>query len=240
MKCANHLKQIGLAFHSHHDTLNLFPDGGEGYYSSRTMSGGTPATAPDQHWGWMYQILPYIEQDNLYKHPDQNYIRRTPLPIYFCPSRRQPMVLGGSRAMNDYAGNGGIYTSWGWAWGEGVSGVVVRRNRYAPVTLQSLTNSDGTANTIVAGEKRLDLLSMGSFQCDDNEGWTSGWDWDIIRWGNNPPQPDRNATDQCEVLFGSSHAGGVNFVYADGSVHFLAFSISQPAFYSLCHIRDGQ
>ncbi len=53
MKCSNNLKQLGLAMHNFHDTHLLFPFG---------RSGGRP-----QSITWAELILPYIEQDNLYR-----------------------------------------------------------------------------------------------------------------------------------------------------------------------------
>ena len=41
---------------------------------------------------------------------------------------------------------------------------------------------------------------------------STGWDWDVIRWGNNPPQRDPYQYDTCEVLYGSAHPAGVNAV----------------------------
>ena len=38
IKCANNLKQMGLAFHNHHDTYRLFPSGGKQYSSSRSWA----------------------------------------------------------------------------------------------------------------------------------------------------------------------------------------------------------
>ena len=96
------------------------------------------------------------------------------------------MVIGGTRAVNDYAGNGGIYTSTGAMWGDGkTGGVLVRRKQSIELTLADI--KDGSSHSILVGEKRLDTDAIGTFQCDDNEGHTSGWDWDIIRWGNDPP-----------------------------------------------------
>src|SRR5687768_10708428 len=51
IKCANNLKQIGLAIHNFHDTHNCLP-------FART--GGRP-----QSISWAPLVLPYIEQDNL-------------------------------------------------------------------------------------------------------------------------------------------------------------------------------
>ncbi len=238
-QCKNNLKQIGLACQVHHDTFNLFPDCGEGYYSGRTLSGGSPVSAPAQTWGWLYQILPYMEQSALWQQSNDAYVRKALVSTYFCPTRRQPMVVGGTRAMTDYAGNGGLYTTSGWSWGDGKNGgVIIRRNRVPPIHFGSLL--DGSTNTVLAGEKRLDTLAIGTFQCDDNDGWTSGWDWDVMRWGNSPPILDRNAGDTCEVRFGAAHPAGAQFVLCDGSVRLVNYTVATLAFQRACHRSDGQ
>ena len=57
IKCANNLKQAGLALHLYHYSNNVFPQGVVNYYTAPT---------PYAYWSWMGQILPYIEQQNLY------------------------------------------------------------------------------------------------------------------------------------------------------------------------------
>lgn len=236
VECQNNLKQIGLGFQNHHDIRKLLPTGGRDYYSARTFYLNSPEVVNKQDWGWLYQLLPYLEQQNLWDNTNDAIVQATPVKGYFCPTRRPPMVISGARAVNDFAGNAGIYTSTGYSWGDGNTGVIVR-NTQSPLSYADLR--DGTSNTLVAGEKRLDLKALGTYQCDDNEGYTSGWDWDIVRWGNDPPQKDRNAGDQCEVLFGSSHPAGINVVLADGSVRFVRFTVDRLYFQRLCSRADG-
>ena len=85
-QCRNHLKQIGLAMHSHHDNFKVFPSGGT-YWSDtvRVMVNGGPADYNAQSWGWMYQILPYIEQAELWRYPSDNVIGATVIRVYNCP-----------------------------------------------------------------------------------------------------------------------------------------------------------
>src|SRR6516225_9461747 len=61
MSCTNNLKQLGLALHNYHDTNSTFPPGGvTNGPCCGTQSGGT----------WTIYILPFVEQDNLYKQYD--------------------------------------------------------------------------------------------------------------------------------------------------------------------------
>src|SRR5437660_3207304 len=62
LKCKNNLKQIGLAMHNYHDAQGSFPSG---YVSS--VGPNSPADDRGPGWGWAALILPYVEQDNLYK-----------------------------------------------------------------------------------------------------------------------------------------------------------------------------
>src|SRR5436309_4969667 len=95
VQCQNNLKQIGIAFHSYHDVIKVIPTGGWHYDDPRTTTGGVAAAAPAQHWGWGYQILPYIEQQNVYDLTNDAAVSAVPIKTYFCPSRRPPTVVSG-------------------------------------------------------------------------------------------------------------------------------------------------
>ncbi len=58
MKCQNNLKQIGLAVHNYHDAHSVFP------------RGGTQSPVGGYGHSWWVLILPYLEQDNLYRQFD--------------------------------------------------------------------------------------------------------------------------------------------------------------------------
>ena len=96
-KCTNNLKQIGLGMHNYHDAR-----------------GRLPVLSAWYGWGtWQYEILPYIEQDNLYKqynsatlgeaaiktnsapfgqevYKQPDAARYAPIPPYVCPSDSAP------------------------------------------------------------------------------------------------------------------------------------------------------
>ncbi|MEM7453089.1 MAG: DUF1559 domain-containing protein [Planctomycetota bacterium] len=235
--CSNNMRQLGLAIHSYESTYRYFPDGGYQWDLPRTFVNGRIQQAPHQNWGWLYQILPQIEHQNLYELTDDADVRRTPVEIYFCPSRRGPTVFQGSFAVNDYAGNAGIaYEPQGGTGGQ-FGGVIVRSGIVSPIGFHHVR--DGASNTVLAGEKALHPEDYDSQSCADDFGFASGWDWDIIRYGTEPPCPDRDAID-CESRFGSAHSGGANMLLVDASVHFTNFNVDLEAFQNTCRRDDGQ
>ena len=258
IQCANHLKQIGLACHLHHDAYQVLPAGGFNTTARRTMSGGSPASYREQDMGWGFQILPYLEQANLWNHPDETVLLRTPVKLYFCPSRRPPTVLGtgswttGLKAQIDYAGNGGTEGTFGpnyARFGEGQDGVIVRRGQ---TYVGYKTIRDGSSNTLLVGEKRMNrFLAITENQPDDNDGYTAGYQDDSIRWGHPElkPEPDYNSTDRMVYgpglspyiwQFGSSHPGIFQGVLVDGSVRTIRYSVSPETFRRLCKRNDGE
>src|SRR5436190_495920 len=72
MKCQNNLKQIGLALHNYEGAEGRFPPA---YITSNPFANGTANGIPygdanrngPPGWAWGTLILPYLEQDNLYK-----------------------------------------------------------------------------------------------------------------------------------------------------------------------------
>jgi prepilin-type processing-associated H-X9-DG protein len=93
--------------------------------------------------------------------------------------------------------------------------------------------TDGTSGTLLAGDKRLDLLNLGQWQTDDNEGYSAGFDHDTVRTASVPPLPDTRIGWYGEYRFGSSHLTGFNALMCDGSVRFITYSISQSTFAAL-------
>src|SRR5262245_15254994 len=63
-QCRNNLKQIGIAFHNYHSAQGSFPPG----FASQAASVDGPSLGPG--WGWGAYLLPYLEQDNLYRQID--------------------------------------------------------------------------------------------------------------------------------------------------------------------------
>jgi prepilin-type N-terminal cleavage/methylation domain-containing protein/prepilin-type processing-associated H-X9-DG protein len=85
IQCANNLKQMGLACHNHHDVRRALPPGG-----MQTAQNGTPC-----YTNWAIELLPFIEQNNLYKQYNQlqlntsaanNLVGQQRVPTYECPS----------------------------------------------------------------------------------------------------------------------------------------------------------
>ncbi len=115
-QCVNNLRQIGLATLNYHDARREFPTGGtEPWHDT-----GDKNAIFGKGYGWMVQILPYVE-DTALQNISKGYgagdkakdliVRGTAIPLYFCPSRRQNTirVLSGGEdcsqgcALNDYA-----------------------------------------------------------------------------------------------------------------------------------------
>jgi prepilin-type N-terminal cleavage/methylation domain-containing protein len=250
-KCSNNVKQIGIAFHNHHDTYGVFPSGGLGPGAARTFANGVPANYTSQAWGWCYQILPFIEQSNLWniQAGEDAMIIASPPSIYLCPTRGRIPVVSGV-GFNDYAGNGGTYSIWTSFTQPANSLDGPLSPTYGPrMDFASIT--DGTSNTLLVGEKWVYYQwwneSLG--QCIDNEGWDNGWDNDTICTSgtlnysapNNivVPQTDFQTGWSCGYIFGSAHQVGFMTVFCDGSVHFVKYSISPATWHSLCSINDG-
>jgi prepilin-type N-terminal cleavage/methylation domain-containing protein/prepilin-type processing-associated H-X9-DG protein len=272
LQCSNNLKQLGLAFHSYHDALSELPGAGKdgcdppihpniasncaadpnfgSHTAPYTPPGPRPAVRTE--WGWTYHILPFIEQDNVFRNTNDTTVRRAAVKTFYCPSRRSP--LGGTtNAKGDYAANSGN------SLGANNNTGVIERTGLVKLRFADIT--DGTSNTALAGEKRMKLDRFGQTYDDNESYYTAGWDSETIRaavtdlddanlpaaqrtWG---PSRDIRATNPALFpdlnsglsQFGSSHASGCNFVLADGSVRHLRFNPDRTQFRRFCVRNDG-
>jgi len=251
MQCSNNLKQIGLAMHNHHDTYKTFPSGGLGWSRPRSFTAtGVPAGAKTQNWGWAYQILPYMEQTSVWEHASDAVVASTNIKTYSCPSLRAPTKFPysqsnptGFRAMMDYVGNGGTYGGW-WGFDRSVNSM---DGPLAPsgFAMRFANVTDGTSNTLFAGEKYLSRLHSAP-DCNDDQGYVDGWDNDTIcfsrgGYATNPIYPPRpnGQVGGCGLIFGSPHVS-LLCVFVDGSVHSVSFTVDQTVWVRLCAMDDGQ
>ncbi|CAN5573587.1 DUF1559 domain-containing protein [soil metagenome] len=99
-QCLNNLKQLGLGLHNCHDQRGHFPSGGWGW---NWIGDSDRGAGKDQPGGWIFSIMPYVEQGNLYaqggglsgaaKLSALDTLSATPLKMMNCPTRRPTVQL---------------------------------------------------------------------------------------------------------------------------------------------------
>jgi prepilin-type processing-associated H-X9-DG protein len=262
MKCANNLKQIGLAIHNYHAANQKLPVGAEintALHCERFSSG---CRGNDS---WLF-ILPYLEQDAVYRQYDQSMGHAFPfhktvlnelrMPMYVCPSADGRWGEFPNR--RDYFGVAGGRNpdSHGWR------GDVAFDGLYAINRWRRMSDiSDGTSNTLMVGESvRPKRWGMGSGYGDPNVGGPSSWlagagcsstplcgpkDQSYDHSFRNTKHPI-NATvplstdGENDVPFSSQHPGGAQFVFSDGHVALLRESLTLDTFKSLGTYAGGE
>jgi prepilin-type N-terminal cleavage/methylation domain-containing protein len=206
MSTENNLKQIALGCHNYHDTYSRLP-----------LNGANTTNPLD--WCWGYQILPFIEQQNLFT----NITQQVPVKTYLCPGRNHtPFATtgGNSPGLNgphtDYAININTFRN------------ASNRGSFR-MTMSVITNGNGTSNTILVGEKSMDSDDYG------NTG-TNNWDECIYSGGYGGTgrgssviaQDARNGGLQSND-WGSPFPGTCPFVMCDGAVRLISYSASGSA-----------
>lgn len=245
-KCENNLKQIGLACLNYEVARGRFPPD--------RLKGEV------QTWAWL--ILPQLEQENLYQNwpeggstigalTSKDFLK-TPVPVYFCPSRRSPgevskpfeqskgcaLPTSVPGAVADYAA--GIGTT-----GDDGADQAGQETQIRPtgalVALHGIRVADfrdGLSQTLLVGEKHIPLGQERTNPWDCNT-YDAHHAWCSTR-SAGPGFPLTQAPNDERLLFGGPHVGICQFVFADGSVHPVRTSIDENALGLLSHRKDGQ
>jgi prepilin-type N-terminal cleavage/methylation domain-containing protein len=239
-QCANNIRQIGLSIHNFESSRRHFP---AGYQATMPYADGASDTSPG--WGWSAAILPLLEESSVFKRidfslpipdPANAAAARVPVPLYHCPSDLAPEAafsvpddLGNivvTAAPSSYAACVGGDESDTTA--QSGLGIFFRNSQTRVAEIK-----DGTSKTILIGERAWVIA---------NGVWAGAVRNGVCRRGAENPTPGAGAasspaatlvlahshlnnatsdTDGGLDDFSSRHFDGSNFVFADGSVHFL-------------------
>lgn len=234
-QCENNMKQIGLAFGSFESATGFFPPGAARVAIPQL---GIPANVKHS---WTPFILPYLEQDAVYRLYDfksdwtaaaNKTARESFLPVFTCPASPEPpgqlfAISGTTLAPTDYGPDNG-YDS---ALEPTYVDVAKNRNGILQVNKPHKIREiiDGTSNTLIMSEdagrpgiyhagKRTGTSTTGGagWANDANEYITHGFN---DAGTTNPGPCHTNCTNGDEVY--SFHTGGAIHAFADGSVHFI-------------------
>jgi type II secretory pathway pseudopilin PulG len=232
-KCANNLRQIGLACHNFHDVNGHIPPG------VLTVAG---RGVPDDSWAWGTLILPYIEQQNLYNSlgvvlnppnlaPKNNVaLTQLPLVIYRCPSDANSNGLNvwyDNYGLSNYVCNRAVF---------GPADGTVGGASGTPFNMALTSITDGTSNTILVGERDSFRTfaavwiakayggddSTASFEGRPGRGMSVPYQ----AAGPFPPPANTSVWSYPQRLeWSSTHTNVVGFVFCDASVHFLSTAV---------------
>jgi prepilin-type N-terminal cleavage/methylation domain-containing protein len=215
----NNLKQIGLAIQNHQEAVGYVPWPGRGNQYANVSAAAGSDDRYQASWG--FQILPYVEQGNLYDSfngplgtaPSGNQL--IPLKVFLCPARGRSGVAtsGVLGPKTDYAINANVNDP-----GGSLSAGNARR--------RVETISDGSSNTIAVGEK---YMKRGDYPSTSG----SGWDESILQggFGGAGRAASWNLRDNASTgpsnQWGSPFTSGNIFVMYDGSVRNVGYNITQ-------------
>ncbi len=257
--CTNNLKQLGLALQNYHDSNGRFPP-------SATSVPLQPGWAPTHGWGQF--LLPYIEQDNLgraylwtrnWYDPENQPVVATPVKVMLCPSAPAGRMDAGtptSTPPGDWKASPTDYTPTTRIAQQAITTGLVDPPP-ADINGVMVTNQpqriadilDGTSNTMVLGEDagRPQLWRVGTLVSEQVGNTAASWaDRNnlIAPQGSHPDGTQRlgpcamNCTNNNELY--SFHPGGVNAVFADGSVHFLRAGMNLTTLAALITRSGGE
>jgi prepilin-type N-terminal cleavage/methylation domain-containing protein len=255
IRCSNNLRQIGLAMHQFHNTYGVYPSNG-GWDGKQTIPAangppftpttydytlnatfqwgvGDPNKRPTEQTGsWAYSLLPYVEQENMYKIPDW---WTGAVPIYICPARREAVV---STAVAD--DGYGRYESGGWTWAKVDYAVNLYTFDNRPNCRNPVSITDGLSNTILVGEKAFNpaVQTLQSWYWDEPFfiGGSKGTSRGGLGLLRDLPEIDYHYKEN----WGSPHTGGVLFLFGDGAVHIISRGIDPNTFTALLTPAGGE
>ena len=253
-QCQNNLKQIGIAMHSYHETLNCFPYGVlnlGGYHLRET---------------WMQQLMPYIDQAPLYNRY-QDWIGQWTMDV---PKEIRDVVIPGMMCPSDpsgpaFGGNGGTRSGASGFQGNYVACIGKTQNYNVDNGGMFYWNSSTKIRDVVDGTSLTVMASEGIIRGKSLGGWGEiGGYWGGGEGGGfgftTLETPNSTITDQnytCKdtawpnapctsmTTYGtqrnlarSYHVGGVQALMADGAVKFVANSIDRTTWQNLAS-RNG-
>jgi prepilin-type N-terminal cleavage/methylation domain-containing protein len=259
-KCANNLKQIGLALHGYMIDFKSFPPG----YISTVLpdhDDGGPG------WSWGAMCLPYIEDAAVYgkvnlttaiESDAARDVRLVSVASFVCPSdgsfepiidipeKRSDRIICRMAAAS-YVGSAGTIRPTCKLCRDRFDGVFGRNRAIKPKELQ-----DGLSKTLAAGErattwasaaiwgvvpnsKLLDLQQPGKYAGGPAYvlGTTFHEGFNIESSEIDPEEEDTFAES-----FGSVHPGGCYFLFCDAGVRFV-WDDADPAVMNALSTRDG-
>lgn len=258
-QCQNNLKQTGLAVLNFENAVGYLPAnrtifGAQATEFQEWLTAGAnePDGDEDSSANWAVFLLPYLEQKAIFDLWDlkADYgaqvpaAVQSPVPAYFCPTRRAPGGLSTTLsrqpgALGDYAacigttGDDNISSGVGAPTGMfrvGPDGKGIRRRLV----------TDGMSNTFMIGEKHIPFGSFtkGKWDCSIYDGLNL--DCNCRSAGVAGFGLANSIKDQATKKFGSWHLGVCQFVFGDGSVHALRVDLDPQILEYLANIADGQ